>query len=72
MKCYQPKQGYTWNPLSNIGRNDLCPCQSGRKFKKCCSNKIANCIPDPIAEEMKDKPEHIQYEIYKEWARRQK
>ncbi|MFL6438489.1 MAG: SEC-C metal-binding domain-containing protein [Terriglobales bacterium] len=21
---------------SNIGRNDPCPCGSGRKFKKCC------------------------------------
>ena len=20
----------------DVGRNDLCPCQSGRKFKKCC------------------------------------
>jgi hypothetical protein len=24
------------NPLRNIGRNDPCPCGSGRKFKKCC------------------------------------
>ena len=22
-----------------IGRNDLCPCGSGSKFKKCCINK---------------------------------
>jgi preprotein translocase subunit SecA len=22
-----------------IGRNDLCPCGSGRKFKKCCLAK---------------------------------
>ena len=21
------------------GRNDLCPCGSGKKFKKCCDNK---------------------------------
>jgi preprotein translocase subunit SecA len=21
-----------------IGRNDLCPCGSGKKYKKCCSN----------------------------------
>jgi len=20
----------------NIGRNDPCPCQSGKKYKKCC------------------------------------
>jgi uncharacterized protein len=24
------------NPLKNVGRNDPCPCGSGRKFKKCC------------------------------------
>jgi hypothetical protein len=24
------------NPFKGIGRNDLCPCDSGNKFKKCC------------------------------------
>jgi SEC-C motif len=23
-----------------IGRNDLCPCGSGKKYKKCCLNKV--------------------------------
>ncbi len=23
-----------------IGRNDLCPCNSGRKFKRCCISKV--------------------------------
>ncbi len=23
-----------------IGRNSLCPCNSGKKYKKCCENKI--------------------------------
>jgi hypothetical protein len=27
------------NEVSNIGRNDLCPCGSGKKYKKCCMNK---------------------------------
>jgi uncharacterized protein YecA (UPF0149 family) len=22
-----------------LGRNDLCPCKSGRRFKKCCLKK---------------------------------
>jgi hypothetical protein len=26
---------------AKIGRNDLCPCGSGRKFKKCCLGKRA-------------------------------
>ena len=25
--------------LPKIGRNDPCPCGSGKKFKKCCANK---------------------------------
>ena len=27
---------YFTRHASNIGRNDLCPCGSGKKFKKCC------------------------------------
>jgi uncharacterized protein len=27
------------NPYKNVGRNDPCPCGSGKKFKKCCLNK---------------------------------
>ena len=26
------------DPLRNVGRNDPCPCGSGKKFKKCCLN----------------------------------
>ena len=26
-----------WNhKIKNIGRNDKCPCHSGKKYKKCC------------------------------------
>ncbi len=28
-----------FNPNRNIGRNDPCPCGSGKKYKKCCMNK---------------------------------
>ncbi|WP_250265734.1 DUF1186 domain-containing protein [Rhodovastum atsumiense] len=28
------------NPLRNVGRNDPCPCGSGKKFKKCCLGKL--------------------------------
>ncbi len=24
------------NPFKNVGRNDPCPCGSGKKYKKCC------------------------------------
>lgn len=25
--------------MTKIGRNDLCPCGSGKKYKKCCIEK---------------------------------
>ncbi len=25
--------------ILKIGRNELCPCNSGRKYKKCCGGK---------------------------------
>ena len=28
------------NPFKGIGRNDLCPCKSGKKFKKCCGKTL--------------------------------
>ena len=27
--------------MAKTGRNDLCPCGSGRKFKKCCESKTS-------------------------------
>jgi preprotein translocase subunit SecA len=30
-----PGRGTT-NPFKHVGRNDPCPCGSGKKFKKCC------------------------------------
>ena len=40
-----------------IGRNDPCPCESGKKFKKCCISKTVEANPDgqkepPSKEEM--------------------
>ncbi len=29
-------KGQKVNPYKDVGRNDLCPCGSGKKFKKCC------------------------------------
>lgn len=26
--------------MQKVGRNDPCPCGSGKKFKKCCENKM--------------------------------
>jgi uncharacterized protein len=27
---------------SNVGRNDPCPCGSGKKYKKCCGGATVN------------------------------
>lgn len=29
-----------FNPWRDVGRNDPCPCGSGRKFKKCCLDQL--------------------------------
>jgi Protein of unknown function (DUF1186)/SEC-C motif len=31
-------------PLRNVGRNDPCPCGSGKKFKKCCLNAASGSL----------------------------
>jgi hypothetical protein len=33
------------NPYKGVGRNDPCPCGSGKKFKKCCLDKIDALAP---------------------------
>ena len=33
---HRPWEGPAVNPHKHIGRNDPCPCGSGRKYKKCC------------------------------------
>jgi len=30
------EKGYVETKRKKLGRNDLCPCGSGNKFKKCC------------------------------------
>jgi hypothetical protein len=30
------EEGQRRNPLRHVGRNDPCPCGSGKKYKKCC------------------------------------
>ena len=41
----QSERLYPWNesdvafnPYRDVGRNDPCPCGSGKKYKKCCLN----------------------------------
>jgi uncharacterized protein YchJ len=40
LKDYRLKQ--TLQARKKIGRNETCPCGSGKKYKKCCLHKQAN------------------------------
>ena len=39
--------------MSKVGRNDPCPCGSGRKHKKCCLKKDASASPVAAVKEAK-------------------
>lgn len=34
------ERGHTLVKREKVGRNQLCPCGSGKKFKKCCIFKV--------------------------------
>lgn len=34
--------------MARVGRNDLCPCGSGHKFKKCCASKTGSAGPSRL------------------------
>ena len=40
------RQGPVLNPWRHVGRNDPCPCGSGKKFKKCCLSGAGSASPD--------------------------
>ena len=41
-------------PSKKIGRNESCPCGSGKKYKHCCLNSHQAAIPDNHAAEAED------------------
>ncbi|ARK23856.1 metal-binding protein [Sporosarcina sp. P37] len=43
-----------------VGRNDPCPCGSGKKYKKCCERKQAVTVEDLLTDEM----EHLLQTFY--------
>ena len=38
----------------NPGRNDPCPCGSGKKYKKCCQGKVESPLPLPSRQQGQD------------------
>jgi uncharacterized protein YecA (UPF0149 family) len=50
-KLYRmPAKGFAFNPLRKLDRNMLCPCQSGKKFKKCHLDLLPEVVPQKQAE----------------------
>jgi hypothetical protein len=50
---YTPKPGFAFNPaVTRIGRNEPCPCKSGKKFKKCHLATQMRVIPAEAAAEL--------------------
>ena len=37
--------------MSKFGRNDLCPCGSGEKYKKCCISVDNQYFPEPFIDD---------------------
>lgn len=42
--------------MTKPGRNDPCPCGSGKKYKKCCMNKEIPPIPEEVMEYFRNIP----------------
>ena len=45
----QPVARFTVRLAPRAGRNELCPCGSSKKFKRCCADKQAHVAPSPVA-----------------------
>lgn len=35
---------YDWMHYKDLGRNDLCKCGKGKKYKNCCMSKVDICL----------------------------
>ncbi len=42
-------KGYARNPLRELPRNSLCPCQSKKKFKACCLPNLPEIVSEQMA-----------------------
>lgn len=48
-----------------IGRNESCPCGSGKKYKKCCLERDSVGMPPLLTENAE--PEELSEDIYDDW-----
>lgn len=45
---YVPIKGHVPNPLYRLPVNFPCPCQSGKRLKKCCRDLIPKYVPKDV------------------------
>ena len=53
-KIFTPKKDCTFSPFRKYPRNHLCPCDSGKKFKKCCQNSLNRYVYKTEEQDIKD------------------
>jgi uncharacterized protein len=41
-KAHRTASVVTREPVGKVGRNEPCPCGSGKKYKKCCGEAVVN------------------------------
>ena len=51
---YTPNPGTEWNPLLSYGRNEPCPCDSGKKFKNCHLDSQPSTLPIDEARKVRE------------------
>jgi len=54
----------------NVGKNDLCPCGSGKKYKKCCfeKEKLEKARRLLASLEEEDGPEMLSFKKFPLWT----
>ena len=64
-KCYGPAHGFEKNPMYwDYGRNELCPCDSGKKFKRCCRPGVPRYIPADVVNDYKESMDAMRRQAY--------
>jgi hypothetical protein len=48
-------------PINRVGRNEKCPCGSGRKYKNCCLKKDRNVQPAVSSAKQQESNEEIPF-----------
>src|SRR5437879_13346511 len=64
-----------WNPMNKPGRNDPCPCGSGKKYKQCCLSREQAARPragalerdEPFIAELRSEERRVGKECRSRW-----